>query len=346
LCCPRCRGDLLASGADLACAACGQVFPVSDGLPMLFWPSDDADAQRDVTTIVKEFYEETPFPNYDDFDSVASLERKARQGIFARMLDEQVPTGVRIIECGCGTGQLSSFLSIHNRTVFATDICENSLRLGQSFARQHDLGRVCFLQMNLFRPAFKPESFDLVISNGVLLTTPDPFAGFRSIAGLVRPGGYILIGLYHRYGRWITDARRMLFRLTGNRLLFLDPNLRNKDHSEARKRAWFKDQYAHPHETKHTVGEILGWLEKTGFSFVRSIPRSKPFQPFSPQDRLFEPEEPGNSFERFLVGLGMMFRGSREGGFFSVIARKKGAETHVPEGAPHEPATPQASRDG
>jgi hypothetical protein len=32
-----------------------------------------------VTDTVKAFYEETPFPNYDDFDSVASLQRKASE---------------------------------------------------------------------------------------------------------------------------------------------------------------------------------------------------------------------------------------------------------------------------
>ena len=64
---------------------------------------------------MKSFYEETPFPNYDDFDSVGSLIEKARQGRFAKLLDDQVPPGTRILECGCGTGQLTNFLSIANR---------------------------------------------------------------------------------------------------------------------------------------------------------------------------------------------------------------------------------------
>lgn len=119
---------------------------------MLFWPNEKGTVKGDVTEIVKAFYEETPFPNYDDFDSVASLARKARQGMFAQLLDEQVPPATRILECGCGTGQLSNFLSVANRNVFATDMCVNSLRLGQGFARKHQLRRVQFLQMNLFRP--------------------------------------------------------------------------------------------------------------------------------------------------------------------------------------------------
>ncbi|MEO2167487.1 MAG: methyltransferase domain-containing protein, partial [bacterium] len=163
-------------------------------------------------------------------------------GVFARMLDDQVPPGASIIECGCGTGQLSNFLSIANRKVFAADMCMNSLRLGQGFARDHQLSRVRFLQMNLMRPAFQPESFDLVISNGVLMTTPAPFGAFQTISGLVKPGGYLLIGLYHKYGRLGTDLRRLIFRLTGDRMLFLDPTLRKKNLSEGKRRAWFEDQ--------------------------------------------------------------------------------------------------------
>jgi hypothetical protein len=82
------------------------------------------------------------------------------------------------------------------------------------------------------------------------------------------------------------------------------------------------DQYKHPHESKHTIGEVLGWLRKTGFRFVTSVPRSKPFQPFGAGDSLFKAEAPGNWLERAMVELGMIARGSREGGFFVVTARR------------------------
>ena len=320
--CPTCRGVLGPAEAALRCGSCARTFGIDDGIPQLFWPNEWEEGKTDVTEIVKQFYEETPFPNYDDFDSVASLAHKARQGMFARLLDEQVPPALRVIECGCGTGQLSNFLSIANRTVLATDMCLNSLRLGRDFARRHHLERVHFVQMNLFRPAVAAESFHLVISNGVLHHTSDPKLAFHSIARLVRPGGYILIGLYHRYGRLITDARRALFRLSGNRFKALDPNLRRRESSGAKKTAWFADQYQHPHESKHTIGETLGWLREAGLEFVRSIPGTRPGRAFSEGMRLFEPEPAGNALERTVVELGMARSGSREGGFFVVIGRK------------------------
>ena len=176
--------------------------------------------------------------------------------------------------------------------------------------------------MNLFRPAFKPGSFDLVVSNGVLHHTADPFRAFQSISRLVKPGGYLLVGLYHRYGRLITDLRRLVFRFSRDRFTGLDPNLRMGGFAAAKWRAWFMDQYKNPHESKHTIGEVLGWLDEIGFDFVQSIPHSKPFRPFSDRENLFESKIPGNTLERAIVELGMIASGSREGGFFVVIGRR------------------------
>jgi SAM-dependent methyltransferase len=327
LACPMCTAPLASTEpAALVCTGCGHAFPCEDEIPLLGLPNDWEPGKRDVTESVRAFYEETPFPNYDDFDSVASLAAKARTGLFARLLDEQIPPGARVVECGSGTAQLSNFLSIANRTVFATDLCLNSLRLGQAFARRHQLTRVRFLQMNLFRPALRPGAFHVVISNGVLHHTSDPFLAFRSISRLVAPGGYIVVGLYHRWGRLVTDLRRVLFRLSGDRLHFLDPNLRHGASNAARQRAWLLDQYRHPHESKHTIGETLGWLDRIGFEFVKSIPISRPFRRFAADEKLFVPEAPGNALERLVVELSMVASGSREGGFFVVIGRRPPAD--------------------
>jgi len=324
LCCPGCGGDLDIEKGGLVCSTCHHEFSITDNIPQLYWPNDWDPSKKDVTQTIREFYEETPFPNYDDFDSVGSLLAKARRSVFGKMLDDQVPFGTRVLECGCGTGQMTNFLSVANRTVFGTDICLNSLRLGQQFSDSNQLERTRFLQMNLFRPAFRAGTFDLVICNGVLHHTSEPFLGFQSISHLVRRGGFILIGLYHRYGRLITDLRRTVFKLTSDRLKSLDPNLRRRETAEAKRKAWFMDQYKNPHESKHTIGQVLQWIERIGFTFVHSIPNSVPFQPFTDSERLFERQPAGNALERLIVESGMVFKGSAEGGFFTMIARRDG----------------------
>jgi SAM-dependent methyltransferase len=322
LCCPRCAGDLVVEANGFRCRACGFAYAAQDDIPSLFAPNQWEDQKEDVSEKIKAFYEENPFPNYDDFDSAGSLIDKARKGLFAKLLDDQIPYGARVIECGCGTGQLTNFLSIANRTVVGTDMCLNSLKMATAFKEKNDLDRAHFLQMNLFRPAFKPGTFDLVISNGVLHHTSDPLLGFKSIATLVRPGGYILIGLYHTYGRLATDIRRLVFNATNDSMLFLDRHASDARVSAQKRRAWFMDQYKNPHESKHTVGEVIGWLNEIGFEFVHAIPKTVPFTELQENEKLFKPERLGSVFERFVVNIGQMITGHQEGGFFITIARR------------------------
>ena len=321
-CCPACGAAVQRTGDAVECAGGQHRFPITDGIPQLFWPNEWDASKGDVTERIKSFYEANPFPNYDELDSAGTLLDKARQGLFAKLLDDQIPFGARVIECGCGTGQLTNFLSIANRTVVGVDLCMNSLRMARSFRERNGLERAHFYQMNLFRPCFREESFDLVISNGVLHHTSDPFLGFQSIGRLVRPGGYILVGLYHRYGRLATDLRRMIFSLSDDRFTFLDRHAVDARVSRDKRRSWFMDQYKNPHESKHTVGEVLTWLKRTGLEFVNSVPKTTPFSPIDGTEKLFSTSRMGSVPERLLVNLGMVVTGHREGGFFIVIARK------------------------
>ena len=321
--CPACGGDLKITDRRIKCLGCHKYYQVEDEIPLLFHPNEWDSSKKDVTNMVKSFYEKTPFPNYEEFDNVGELIQKAQRGIFARLLNEQIPFNIRVLEVGCGTGQLSNFLGVAHRIVFGTDICINSLKLGQEFKKKHDLERVGFYQMNLFRPIFKEETFPLVICNGVLHHTSDPFAGFQAISRLVKKGGYILIGLYNNYGRISTDIRRIIFNVFGGSLKFLDPRLRDKDIGNLKKHTWFMDQYNNPHESKHTIGEVLRWFAQSGFNFVNSIPKLEAFEAFSENERLFKPNPRGNWLNHLLAQSWLLFTGSKEGGFFIMIARRK-----------------------
>lgn len=321
--CPICGGDMEVDEREIKCKSSDHVFPAENGIPQLFvannWESD----KKDITDKVKRFYEETPFPNYDDFDSISALIEKSRKGLFARLLDEQIPLGTKVLEVGCGTGQLSNFLGIAKRNAFGTDMCLNSLRLAEEFRRKNNLYTSGFYQMNLFRPIFKEETFDLLITNGVLHHTSDPFGGFKSIAPLVKRGGYIIVGLYNKYGRLMTDLRRQFFRLTSKKFFAVDPYLRERGKKvDAKMEAWFTDQYQHPHESKHTMGEVLKWFDQTGFRFVNSIPKTKLMHDFTTEEKLFVESLKGNTLTRTAVQAYMIITGNREGGLFIMIGKR------------------------
>jgi carbamoyltransferase len=296
-------------------------YQVEDGIPRFFVPNEGPDDPRDATDIVKQFYETTPFPNYDDLDNSRALLEKARAGLFARLLNEQIPYGNAVLEVGCGTGQLTNFLSIAHRTVLGVDLCLNSLRLAQRFKTENGLERATFAQMNLFRPALKTAFFDVVISNGVLHHTGDCRAAFQRVSRLVKPGGYLVVGLYSAFSRQLHYARRAIFRWTGVTSRLLDPQFRRM--RAAKSEAWFRDQYCHPHETSHTLDEVMGWMDESGLTFVNSIPKPLLMPSLVESENLFEARGRGTALSRFLSQLRDLPSGYHEGGFFMVIAQRK-----------------------
>jgi hypothetical protein len=137
-----------------------------------------------------------------------------------------------------------------------------------------------------------------------------------------------VLGLYNRWGRLLTGMRRHVFRLTGGRARWIDPVLRCSRRDSEKSRAWFADQYRHPHESRHTFGEVLRRFEEAGLDFVRGVPALRPEDDGLAGESLFDPQPAGTRFERGVVqAMQILAPGQREGGFFLMIGRKR-------EGAP------------
>ena len=319
---PLSREPLVMTRQAASNPATGRTYPVEEGIPRLFVPTVGESNGHDVTEMVKQFYEETPFPNYDDLDSSRALLEKAREGKFARLLNEQIPYDARVVEIGCGTGQLTNFLAIAHRSVLGVDVCLNSLRLAERFRAAQDIKWATFAQMNLFRPALKDGFFDFVISNGVLHHTGDCRGALARISRLAKPGGYVVVGLYNSFSRQLHYARVGLYRLTGITSRFLDPHF-NKMTAKGKRDAWFQDQYCHPHETCHSLGEVMRWMDEDGLDFVNSIPKPEVGPSLDSGEQLFTPRDPGTALGRIMSQLGDMGSGYREGGFFIVIGRRR-----------------------
>jgi SAM-dependent methyltransferase len=303
-------------------AGCRHEFPVQSVIPCLFAPNEWPAGVDDVTDLVKEFYEKTPFPNYDGLDTRQSLREKARLGVFARMLDEQIAHDAKILEVGCGTGQMTNFLAMGwGRTCVGADLCLNSLRLATGFRDRFSINNAHFVQVNLFRPPFKPGAFDIVLSNGVLHHTTDCAAAFRSIAPLVRQGGFIIIGLYNWLGRLPTLWRRWLIERFGTLGTLLDPRLRGQGEA-ARREAWFMDQYRHPHETRHSFDELLRWFDGMGFDFVSSVPTIGDTE-FDEDLRLFDPHPVGRYLDRVSTELELLLTGGADGGLYIMVGQRR-----------------------
>jgi hypothetical protein len=71
----------------------------------------------------------------------------------------------------------------------------------------------------------------------------------------------------------------------------LDARLRSRALNTGRRGAWFMDQYRHPHESRHSIDEVVGWFGRSGIDLVLTIPPLGGEQ-FTEDTELFRPRPP------------------------------------------------------
>ena len=301
----------------LRCRETGEEFPFIDSVPSLFKPTE-GDGQS-VSERVRSFYEENPFPNYEGMEDFGELVNKGKKNAFSVGLLDAIGFNKRILECGCGTGQLSHFLQLNNNHVLGIDMSLSSLGLAVDHKMRNQLARSSFAQMNIFDLAIKDNSFDVVISHGVLHHTFDPRRAFSHIARKLKPGGTVVVGLYNRYGRVPTWVRSKLIGLFGPRIDYV---VRTRIRDARKADTWIKDQYYNPHETWHGIGEVLKWFEENDIEFLNCSP------PILDSDgeeanHLFDKTSAGSRYQQLITQLSWISTIGHEGALFDMIGRKK-----------------------
>jgi ubiquinone/menaquinone biosynthesis C-methylase UbiE len=310
LACPACGGGL---ASDWSCGDCGARFQAPDGIPNLRLPGDDR------TEIVRRFYESAPFPGYPPRDSLQGLRARAERNVFARLIDHAIPGDARVVEVGCGTGQMSLYLARADRLVVGADLARASLRLATSAARRFGIERVQFVETDLSKPGLRANAFDVVYSSGVLHHTPNPRASFAQLARLAKPGGAIVLGVYNTFARLPQRLRRLAARFSKFRVIPFDPILHDRRNEPERREAWLRDQYQHPEEHCHTLAEVQGWFAENRVEYLRSYPSAVLGEE---GEELFAPASDNWRPEGWLAQLGWMRTLGREGGLFFTVGRR------------------------
>jgi len=107
-----------------------------------------------------------------------------------------LPAQARVLDAGCGTGLLTlALLKVLDQPlrITAIDLSSSSLATARRAVAENS-GRtqsVRFAQANLLRLPFADDSFDLIMTSGVLEYVPLS-EGFGELARVVRPGGYMI----------------------------------------------------------------------------------------------------------------------------------------------------------
>ena len=280
--------------------------------------------KNSITQKVGKFYAENPFPDYKIDDTKHTIQQIGENNLLMKELKKFVGFNKSLLEVGAGTCQLSNYLAIGtNNKICAFDGSIQSLKLGKEFAKKNNIQNVDFVRGDIFDKIFEDEVFDFVWCNGVLHHTKDPYKAFCIIVESLKKEGYILIGLYNRFGRVRTIIRKYLYKVFGKNVLkILDPTLKKLKISEEEQDAWIQDQYSHPQESLHTIDEVLDWFDKNNIEFISSIP-SCDFETPDNSD-LFTKQSRGNYLTRFLKQITMIFNNlGSDGGLFVLIGKKR-----------------------
>ena len=141
------------------------------------------------------------FP-FAHFQSIGSIGPIRPMSFPAEMNNE----GIDILVAGCGTGQhsIATRQRYRNARVLAVDLSLASLCYAKRKANESGLNDITHAQADIM--ALDPavlggRTFDLIESVGVLHHLADPFAGWRKLLGLLRPGGFMRLGFYSKLSR-------------------------------------------------------------------------------------------------------------------------------------------------
>ncbi len=311
---------------------CGQnhLFPVVNGIPRLLpnamagavpslqqhltnLPSDVRDILLSQTRAKDKNFEKYFRHTLDSFSSewgaIRESERAwgrdvpARRKLFLDCVDlaiEDMP-GKKILDAGCGHGEVELALVKTGAEVFAIDISfsVDGVRnyLGKSEPAYASL--VHIVHGNIHRLPFRQEFFDIIHSAGVLHHTPDTFRGFEVLSSSLKNGGIGYIEIYTAERRNpIEYAVNRVFRVVTTRLphpilhLFCfvgAPILWLYTHSYnalTGKKLYVKrtvremelslfDNFSPRYQHHHTLEQVMNWFDRLGYSNIRKTWESK-----------------------------------------------------------------------
>jgi SAM-dependent methyltransferase/Tfp pilus assembly protein PilF len=177
----------------------------------------------DVSLKVREMYEENPYPRWikvGPTESPKPLDTFLRSRFPAVPLrDVERKASLDILIAGCGTGRqaLEMAQRFVGAKVLAVDLSLASLAYAKRKTQELGLDNVEYGHADILRLGQLDRSFDVIESSGVLHHLDDPWAGWRVLLSLLRPGGFMRVGLYSKLGRPGVIAGRALVAERGYR---------------------------------------------------------------------------------------------------------------------------------
>jgi SAM-dependent methyltransferase/uncharacterized protein YbaR (Trm112 family) len=214
--CPECGDALAREGGDdegLLRSGCGLWFPVVNGIPRIFvgemrrvYQTDFADflarhglragnGQVSAHTRAKLQTRESFGYEWTHFHQMLPEWEENSRFYFEPLGGPEALRGQLVADGGCGKGRHTYYALRAGARVVAVDF-SRAVDVAQANCAKLD-GERLFVQADLMSLPFAPSVFDVAYSFGVLHHLPDPEGGFQRLVSRVKPGGRVLIYLYH-----------------------------------------------------------------------------------------------------------------------------------------------------
>lgn len=198
--CPVCRSTPLTVQGVLSCNACGQIFPVEGGVPLLVPDlSGHEEAMAQARQVNPEWYrEEQPQEAVSPWRHHL---KKRRLYVSARIRQALQQRGreraARLLDLGCGDGTNLTWLNEFAESLYGSDY--NALRLARARAR---MPNARLFMGNILDYPVVDDFFDVVFFNHVIEHIPDDRAALETAYRILAPGGLLVLGAPNEGSWW------------------------------------------------------------------------------------------------------------------------------------------------
>ena len=124
--------------------------------------------------------------------------------------------GAKVLDCACGTGELSLAAAKKAESVLCTDNSEKMLGVARQKAEKKGIENIGFERRNIFHLDDADETYDIVIAGNVLHLLDKPEDAVKELYRVTKHGGRILLPTFMtRKGSKLSDVLLTAYKALG-----------------------------------------------------------------------------------------------------------------------------------